>query len=265
LANSASTTVGQDIRHDAPLAESIPADTLRADSTIQVPPSDANEKTRKPERRKFRKVRTYFAFQPTLAYQKVQPVKADGTMITSLQPQGILSAQRLGWELAAGLQHTISPRLDIYGGGSYLRSRQTLAYNYQIAGDGAAQRQANGQYLVVPQEHQQADQYTARYWTVHAGILYTLKATRLRQQAGLGLQYQRGTLTRTIQETTHPQTSAHLSYQLMYRFEYQVSQRLSAYAEPSFTHAVGSRDRIADGFSVTPYRAGLRIGILWYW
>ena len=180
--------------------------------------------------------------------------------VVALNSPGIFNKERLGLSIDAGIQQALGQRMEWWAGVSFYRQSQRVNYEYElpavsITADGS------GGYSVSPAIAIGVLNYRMLNAGFSTGLFYKLKGVKLMHKAGIGIQYQRGTLKGSREMSYDNSDSQYLNYQLSYRIEFPMNEKVNLYLQPSFTHVIVSSEKLAEPFSVTPYRAGVAFGI----
>jgi hypothetical protein len=96
----------------------------------------------------------------------------------------------------------------------------------------------------------------------NAGLLYYLRGKKLAHKVGAGLSYQYGS-KKIASEVYDNSSSQYLFYQLFYRNELQLNNRLTFFIQPTFSQSIFVNQKLEAPFKVKPYRAGLGLGLLY--
>ncbi len=139
----------------------------------------------------------YFSLTPSLAFQKVTPMRNDDIHISGLQEQSLISGNRAGISLETGGQITLLKGFDLYGGLAYYQQSQSVTYNYTLPSSTNINSQESMDYVISPEGGTHTFRYAMRNAGVSAGFLYTVKDAKLMHKIGAGLQYQRGFMKST--------------------------------------------------------------------
>jgi len=92
-------------------------------------------------------------------------------------------------------------------------------------------------------------------------LLVTLKGEKLKHKFGAGVLFAQGFAKES--GSYNNSRSSYLSYQIFYRNEARIKDRLSWFVEPMFTYSFISKEKLAEPFRLKPYRAGISGGILY--
>jgi hypothetical protein len=206
----------------------------------------------------------YALITPSLSYQKVTPLQNDQIAVDRFESSSILSGDRFGVSIEAGVQGKISKRFEYYGGFSYYQQRQTLLYHYQSAEGTTLEKGDDAlQYILHPGEHNNKVVYHMKNLGAQVGILYYLKGSQLTHKVGAGLSFQQGIQKAATHTTYDNSKSSYLTYQLFYRTEFSVNKSMRIFFQPNFSQAIISNEKLNEPFKLKPYRAGLSFGILY--
>lgn len=204
----------------------------------------------------------YASVTPSLAYQKVTPEKNDGIVINRFNARSVLSADRFGLNLEAGVQGRLSEKLEFYSGLSIYSQNQTLTYQYQSGDEVNVTQQTDFNYTVTPGKSEQSVNYDMLTIGGQAGLLYQISGDRLKHKLGAGLSYQHGIL-KPEEGTYKNDRSQYLFYQIFYRNEYSLNNSVRIFLQPFYTHAFFSKEKMNEPFRLTPYRAGIGFGLIY--
>jgi hypothetical protein len=238
--------------------------------TLNILPSKIDVDSSKqmlPEVKDSRRVRkrrlTFYAnVSPALSFVRVIPVSSDGVVVSEFSNPSILSAERFGLSVDAGVQGFITKRLEYYGGVSFYQQHQKLHYSYQSGNQLALESEGDMSYVVTPKSSVGIIDYSMLNLGLHAGVLYHLYGENLAHKVGGGLSYQQG-FNKNGSEAYQNSESRYFSYQIFYRNELRVNKRLRIFVQPSFTQSIQVREKLTAPFHLKPYRAGIGFGILY--
>lgn len=202
----------------------------------------------------------YFSITPSLAFAKIKPVPSDAVNVVALHSPGIFNKERLGLSIEAGIQQSLSKRMEWWAGLSFYRQSQQLTYEYEIPAVRITADDSGG-YSVSPATAIGEFNYRMLNAGLSTGLLYKLKGVKLMHKVGIGVQYQQGILKGRSEMSYTNSNSRYLNYQLSYRIEFPMTDTFYLYLQPSFTHAIMASEKLVEPFSVTPYRAGITLGI----
>jgi hypothetical protein len=206
----------------------------------------------------------YFQAGPSLAFHKVTPSTNDDVTITELEDAGVFASDRVGFSLEAGFQYRVAPRLEVYGGLSYYQQQQHIRYTLAHGVSGGVAGNAGDGYVFTPATSQQEVKYTMRNAGVSAGMFYRVKTHLLEHKLGAGLLYQQGFQRTSGEGSTYTNKgSRYLQYQLLYRMEAGLNDRMRLYFQPGYTHAFHVDEKLNAPFTIKPYRAGISVGIVY--
>jgi hypothetical protein len=238
------------------------------DSVSNVAEADTTAYRTPPQKKKEKKKlrpSVYFLLTPSMGYQKITPLKNDDVHVVGLNSPGIVSANRIGYQLEAGLQKLLSPRLELYAGVSFYRQQQTVSYRHVSSGAAVVEKGGGDwSYEITPGTATKQFRYDMQNVGVSMGLLYYLHGKLLMHKIGGGVQYMQGIRGSSQEGTYNNADSRYLHYQLLYRMEYAVNPRLSLFLQPTFTHTILSQEQLAEPFTIKPYRAGLGIGLFYH-
>ena len=204
----------------------------------------------------------YALFSPTLSFQTATPSARDGVIIQKLNKSSILSGDRLGLALEAGVQGRLSKKFEYFAGLSVYHQSQTLRYTYQNSGNFVIENGADDlSYTVKPTVAERSVSYTMLNAGAQAGVLYTLKEHRLSHKIGVALQYQKGLAHASEGEPYDNASSSYLNYQVLYRAELALHDRLTFIVQPSVTRTWLVNETLHVPFTLKQYRPGVSIGL----
>ncbi len=205
----------------------------------------------------------YFSLTPSLAFQKVTPMRNDDIHISGLQEQSMLSGNRAGLSLETGGQITLLKGFDLYGGLAYYQQNQSVTYNYTLPSATNVNSQESMDYVITPEGGSHKFRYAMRNAGVSAGFLYTVKDAKLMHKIGAGLQYQRGFMKARSGDTYENSGSQYLNYQVHYRLEWAATRagRTRLFVQPAFIHSFWSHETLREPLTLKPYRVGLSFGV----
>ncbi|SKC40930.1 hypothetical protein [Ohtaekwangia koreensis] len=217
---------------------------------------------KKSKAKKFRPA-VYFTVSPSLAYQKIVPVRNDAVNISEVKSDGIFSSNRMGFTLDGGFQVPVTKNLEAYIGASYYQQNQTMVYTYETGGVSGIEGNPDEDYIIKPNSQQKEFSYAKRNVGASAGFFYRLKTDKLMHKVGAGLQYQKGFMKAEEGDTYQNNQSSYFNYQILYRLELAINPRTNFYIQPSFTHAIHSKESLQEPFTLKPYRAAIGVGMIY--
>lgn len=209
-----------------------------------------------------RRLTFYATVSPALSFVRVIPVSSDGVVVSEFSNPSILSAERFGLSVDAGVQGSITRRLEYYGGVSFYQQHQKLQYSYQSGNQLSLESEGDMSYVVTPKSSVGIIDYSMLNLGLHAGVLYHLYGENLAHKVGGGLSYLQG-FNKNGSEAYENSESSYFSYQIFYRNELHVNTRLRIFVQPSFTQTIQAREKLKAPFHLKPYRAGIGFGILY--
>lgn len=225
--------------------------------------SEKKEQKQKKEKRIFH-ADVYANLTPSLSFQKITPLGNDDLRVVGLQSNGVMSGDRLGVSLEAGFQRRLTPRLDFYVGLSYYRQKQALTYEYNGQDVIIEQGGKQGDYAITPVKESKSFQYNMTNAGISSGIMYHLIGDKLMHKIGGGFQLQKGLMRMGSESSYNNAESFYFNYQLSYRLECQLNSKWNVYLQPTFIHAIFSKEELTEPFTIKPYRAGLGIGAIYH-
>jgi hypothetical protein len=215
----------------------------------------------RPEKKR-KDISFYALFSPTLSFQTATPSARDGVVVQKFNKPSMLSGDRLGLALEAGVQGRLSKKFEYFAGLSVYHQSQTLRYTYQNAGDVVIENGADGlSYTVKPATAERSVSYHMLNLGAQAGVFYTLKEHRISHKIGMGLQYQRGLMHAATGEPYDNASSGYLNYQILYRAEMAFHDRLTFIVQPSLTRTWLVNETLQLPFTLKQYRPGVSIGL----
>ena len=235
----------------------------KADSTTHKETEKKEEEEQKKKRRKKFHPAVYFTVSPSLAYQKIVPVRNDAINITKLKSDGIFSSNRVGIAIDGGFQIPLTKTIEAYAGLSYYQQNQTITYKYSAGNVEEIEGNQDEDYIIKPGIKQKEFSYAMRNAGVSAGFYYKLKTNTLMHKIGAGLQYQKGFLKAGESDTYDNRSSNYFNYQVLYRLELAINPRTNFYIQPSFTHAIRASESLQEPFTLKPYRAAIGLGMIY--
>lgn len=234
------------------------ADSVSAEKVAdELRPEEAE--TRKPSRK--RRPVLYGSISSSLAFNKIIPDKGDGVAIGSIVSRPVLAHDRIGFTLNTGVQLRISRSLEVYSGLSLYRQSHRLIYEFNsdqttITSDAAG-------IVLTPGVVQKTVAYDMLNAGVEAGVLYLLTGDRVLHKLGVGLAWHHGLRKAREGETYDNSRSQYLSYQLSYRTEFAVDNRMIVYFQPFYRHVFSSQESLSEPMRLKPYYAGIGIGLIY--
>lgn len=234
---------------------------IRPDSTLRKtatePKTPAKKKTKiRPQ--------VYFTLAPSLSFQKITPEQTDAVNIRGLRSPGVLSADRFGISLEGGLQRPLTKHLEVYTGISFYQQKQNLTYEYLSPDSVEVTSPGNGQYTIKPKTETRDFKYSMLNAGISAGLFYRIKGEKLMHKLGAGIQYQKGLLRMGSEDTYDNAGSSYLNYQISYRVEYLLNSKVNIFIQPGFTHSFYAKEKLAEPFTIKPYRAGIGFGMIYH-
>lgn len=263
--NSVTTVHNQTIETDK-LSEIANKDSIenikKTDSNVHKETEKKEEEQKKKRAKKFHPA-VYFTVSPSLAYQKIVPVKNDAINITELKSDGIFSSNRFGIAIDGGFQMPLTKTIEVYAGLSYYQQNQTITYKYSAGNVEEIEGNPDEDYIIKPGIKQKEFSYGMRNAGISAGFFYRLKTDKLMHKIGAGLQYQKGFLKASEGDTYNNRSSTYFNYQVLYRLELAINTRTNFYIQPSFTHAIRASESLHEPFTLKPYRAAIGLGMIY--
>ena len=204
----------------------------------------------------------YALFSPTLSFHTATPSARDGVIIQKFNKPSILSADRLGLGLEVGVQGRLAKKFEYFAGLSVYHQSQTLRYTYQNSGSVVMENGGDDlSYTVKPATTERSVSYSMLNIGAQAGVLYTLKESRLSHKIGLGLQYQKGLSPASSGEPYDNASSSYLNYQVLYRAEMALNGHLTFIVQPSVTRTWLVNETLQVPFTLKQYRPGVSFGL----
>jgi len=218
-----------------------------------LPPKTKQKRTR---------ISFYTVVSPSLSFQHITPDAQDDVVIEKFNSPGVISAQRFGFGVDAGLQGRISDRFQYIAGLSYYQQSQQLEYEEKT--DGAVIESGDDlNFVVRPGTVQRSFDYCMRNLGLQAGVLYTLKQKGLMHKAGIVLQFQKGFLDSREGDIYTNSASSYVNYQLIYRVEYAIDRQWNIFLQPGYTHSIIVNESLDAPFTLKQGRASLGVGIVY--
>lgn len=236
-------------------------DSIKEQSIVVAPKENKLDEVIPPFKKPKNKFQLYLSFTPSLSFQKIIPNSNDAIIIEGFGHRSPLSVKRFGIAVDAGFQRDINRFLGFYGGLSFYQQQQQLTYRY-FDREAEVTRVGDSWTFEInrPQQTRTFD-YSMINLGVRSGLLVTIKGEKLKHKFGAGLIYSQGFIKSS--NAYNNKNSSYLSYQLSYRSELHVNDRLSWFAEPTFVYGFLSKEKLAEPFSLKPYRAGISVGVLY--
>jgi hypothetical protein len=235
----------------------------KTDTTLQIITDNTITPPYKKPKSKFQ---LYISVNPSLSFQKIIPAH-DNIIIEGLEHRSPLSPKRFGFAIDAGFQRNINKIFGYYGGINFYHQQQELTYQYfdrdadvNRIGDSWTTGAALAFEINRPQ-HTHTFSYNMTNIGLRSGILVTLKGEKLQHKFGAGLIYSHGLIKSN--DSYNNSQSSYLSYQLFYRNEIRINERLSWFIEPTFIYSFVSKEKLEEPFKLKPYRAGISGGVLY--
>jgi len=232
---------------------------IKEDSIRSIIQKNSFEKDRK----KRSGLTIYTLVTPSLSFQRVSPISNDDVVIEKLNSPPVLSIDRLGISIEAGIQGNISKRWQYIAGVSFYHQSQRMHYEQQSADHVVVESDEQMSYTVRPGTIQNSFNYTMCNIGIQGGLLYTLAQHGLVHKAGIVLHYQKGLQREGENEVYNNATSSYLNYQLLYRIEYAFNLKMNLFIQPSYMHSVVANESLEAPFRLKQSRAGIGIGIVY--
>jgi hypothetical protein len=254
--------------NNEPIYESDSIDTKSdRDSSIQTAikvTDKATSKKEEPEKKKKKmSMRLYALSGPVLNYYDVNPSKEDELIVTRLMSPSVLSAERLGFNINAGWQASLSDLWEIYSGVSYYSQNQKITFQYHSPDVMKAEQISGSSYRITPVDQQRSFEYAMKNVGVQLGGIYKLKGEKLKQKVGFGLSYEHGLSKRKTDNGYDNSKSDYFKYQLFYRSEYVINSQMSFIIQPSFTRSFLSREVLNEPLRMKPYHVQINVGVVY--
>lgn len=244
-------------------------DSVAVESCNSISPEDladtVTESDEIPQKRRKRKssVTVYTLLTPVLSFNHASPHSNDDVVVDQVHSPPVLSLDRFGISMEAGIQGVISRRWQYLAGLMYYHQSHNIAYDQLSANNPKLTSLENMHYELRPGTSEHSFDYSMHNVGVQAGILYTLKQHGLYHKAGVILQYQHGLMNASANAPYHNAASDYLNYQLLYRVEYRVNSTMNVFLQPSFTHSLIVNESLEAPFDLKQSRAGIGIGIVY--
>ncbi|WP_333820914.1 hypothetical protein [Ohtaekwangia sp.] len=272
VSNAATNSTESDINNKttAPTGNAITVEKIKTDSSLMTTTKKKDNLTTRPGEdlrkksysKKFRPA-VYITVSPTLAYQKVTPKGNDQVNVTGLKPDGIFSMNRAGFSFDAGFQLPVRHKLEWYIGASYYQQQETITYLYSAGKVNTIKKDDPMHYTLKPGTTQKEFSYAMQNAGIATGIFYHLKTDRLMHKFGAGIQYQQGFKQSAEGNSYRNAHSSYFNYQLLYRLELTVTNRVNIYLQPGFTHAIRVKEKLNEPFTLKPYHAAIGMGMVY--
>jgi hypothetical protein len=238
--------------------------TSKNDSVEVVVKAETKKKSEEKKSRLRREpISFYVSLTPQLAYHKITPNQNDDIIIRQFDPKPIISTKRFGLSAEAGVVWRISDRFEGYGGLSVYQQSQQLTYQYQSDASVSAEQQNDFDYVITPGVSEKSIQYNMLNVGAQAGLLYYLSGDKLKHKIGAGLSFQQGFKKATGDDAYSNDKSSYLFYQVCYRNEYAIGERLKFFVQPTYMHALYEKEQLNAPFKLRPHRAGISFGIIY--
>jgi hypothetical protein len=234
---------------------------IRSDSTVR---KTATEPKTPAKKKTTIRPQVYFTLAPSLSFQKITPEQTDAVNVRGMRSPGILSADRFGISLEGGLQRPLTKHLEMYTGISFYQQKQNLTYEYLSPDNVEVTSPGNGQYTVKPKTETRDFKYSMLNAGISAGLFYRIKGEKLMHKLGAGIQFQKGLLRAGSEDTYDNAGSSYLNYQISYRVEYLLNAKVNIFVQPGFTHSFYAKEKLAEPFTIKPYRAGIGFGMIYH-
>lgn len=215
-------------------------------------------------RRKRSRFTGYMSLTPSLSFQHVSPFADDEVIFQKLNSSGVLSTNRLGYGIEAGIQGRLASRFEYIAGLSFYYQSQRLKYT--TLSDGHVTLEAGSDdrsYTVKPVTIEHSFRYEMLNIGVQAGFLYTLMERGLIHKAGVILNYQHGLNHGPADEKYKNSASGYFGYQLIYRIEYPLNPRLHFFLQPGYSRTFLVHERLEAPFKLKQSRAGIGLGLVY--
>jgi hypothetical protein len=206
--------------------------------------------------------RVYVVVSPSLSFQKITPSPTDDVVVSALQSPGIFSRSRFGISIDAGLQHSLSKNLEFCLGLSLYQQHQQIVYVYQTP-EVSITPSDNGGYTIIPITGSKEFNYAMLNAGASTSLFYRIMGNKLVHKIGAGLQYHKGMLKRTGEESYNNSQSNYLNYQLMYRMEFTINKSVNGFFQPAFTHTLRADEKLFEPFKIKQYKAAIGVGVLY--
>jgi hypothetical protein len=235
-------------------------DDQQETSDIQLQTTDPKTVT-PPYKKPRSKFQLFLSVTPSLSFQKIIPGTHDQVIIEDFEHRSPLSIKRFGFAIDAGFQRNINNIFGYYGALTLYRQQQELTYTYFDREANVNRIGDSWQFEINRPQHTRTFDYSMTNIGLRSGILVTLKGEKLQHKFGAGLIYSHG-IAKSVGSYNNRQSS-YLSYQLFYRNEVKINDRLSWFVEPTFIYGFISKEKLEEPFRLKPYRAGISAGVLY--
>lgn len=213
-----------------------------------------------PPRKPEKKLTYYSTVTPVLSYFKISPRVGDETVVTGIESRPVFSSERFGWFAEAGIQLRTEKKWQAFAGLSFYHQRQTFSYGYQDGEMKNVPGSGDSEVELEPVTKIGELRYNMTNLGIHSGLLYHLKGKKLKHKLGLGLSFHQGIGSR--EGNYHNGASAYGQYHLFYRNEYTLNHQFSVFVQPHFSHSILVREKLEGPFLLTPFVAGLGLGVV---
>jgi hypothetical protein len=214
------------------------------------------------EKKKKRRLNIYGSVNPSLNYQIVSPLTTDGVLISGLKSPGVISTNRMGLGIEAGLMIPISKRWEGFAGVNYFQQHNVITYYYKSSGAMELGQSSGNSLTFNPRIRTQDVAYDMENIGVQSGVFFKFKQGILTQKAGLSFSYQHG-MRKTSGEMIYDNSqSNYLFVQLHYRFEFALTKRMNMFIQPTQAYSIWSSEKLTAPFKLTPYRASINFGLV---
>jgi hypothetical protein len=206
----------------------------------------------------------YGSVNPSLNYQIVSPLTTDGVLISGLNSPGVISTNRMGIGIEAGLMIPISKRWEGFAGVNYFQQHNIITYYYKSPGTLELSRSTGNSLTFNPQTRSQDVRYYMQNIGIQSGILFKFKQGALSQKAGLSFSYQHGMRKTSGEAMYNNSQSNYLFGQLHYRFEFAMTKRMDMFVQPTQAYSIWTSEKLTAPFKLTPYRASINLGVIFH-
>jgi hypothetical protein len=205
----------------------------------------------------------YTIVSPSLSYYKITPDRSDDLLVTRIHKDGLVSQNRLGIQLEAGIHHQLSNSFEAFAGFSYFTQHQSVSYDYLTTQVEKIESTGQLKYTISPTTATRNFNFTMRNAGLNAGVLYLLKDSRLSHRIGAGIQYQKGFISYKSEGSVEKSQTDFLSFMLMYRLQINLSEKMDGYIQPGFSQSILTQKIAGEPFEIKPYRVGVGVGFLY--
>lgn len=207
---------------------------------------------------------------PTYNYHRLITNKEDNVIIQSIEKNGLLSGNNLGFSGGFMLESNLSRRWSVLWGISYTQLNNKINYSFTNATPDSLMVDfvTADQVRVTPVYNEVSKSYRYQYQDigVQLGANYTLLSKRWKHKVYAGFAANRvtKTITQTDEKIIHENTSGiQTLINVGYDMQMPLSSRLAFYLKPTFNYYLKTIDQANKAYQVKPYFTSLRLGLIW--